>query len=286
VNGTILSMPNLRDLLLTAETQGLTRLDAQMLLLHACEQDPLNRAWLLAHAQDPLTCEQAAVAEQYFKRRFKGEPVAYITGFKEFYGLRLNVDSRVLDPRDDTETLVDWALELFPPEKHVDVLDLGTGSGAIALAIKSKRPLTQVSATDASPDALAVASGNATKLGLAVNFIQADRAQDNWFSALGAQRFHLILSNPPYIADGDAHLPALSFEPAWALTSGADGLDAIRHIVAQAAEHLMPNGWLLLEHGYDQADAVQTLMAQANFSQIDTRKDLSGQSRCTGGLRD
>ncbi len=272
----------LEHLLKTALTSGLARLDAQMLLLHACGQDPLNRAWLLAHAQDARPPAQAALAEQYFQRRLNGEPVAYIVGFKEFYGLRLSVDSRVLDPRDDTETLVDWALELLPLNQSVQVLDLGTGSGAIALAIKHQRPLAQVTATDASVDALAVASFNAANLGLPVNFILADQARLNWFAALTNQRFDLIVSNPPYIAEGDAHLAALTHEPSLALKSGKDGLDAIRSIIAYAPQHLEPAGWLLLEHGYEQAEAVRSLFEQTRFFHISTRIDLGGQPRCTG----
>ncbi len=278
-------MPVLHHLLLSAQSQGLARLDAQMLLLHACGQDPLNRAWLLAHAQDAITASQTSLAEQFFKRRINGEPVAYITGFKEFYGLRLQIDRRVLDPRDDTETLIDWALELLPANQSALVLDLGTGSGAIALAIKSQRPHAKVTATDASADALAVASANAAQLGLPVQFIQADATHPNWFAALQNQVFDLIVSNPPYIAEGDVHLAALTHEPAMALSSGNDGLDAIRSIIAHAAQHLAPSGWLLLEHGYDQADAVHSLLAQASFSHICTRKDLSDQPRCTRGQR-
>lgn len=278
-------MQQLQDFLHSAQSQGLARLDAQMLLLHACAQDPLNRAWLLAHQQDTAQPEQALLAEQLFKRRAAGEPVAYLIGFKEFYGLRLAVDSRVLDPRDDTETLVDWALELLPAMQSLRVLDLGTGSGAIALSIQSQRPLAQIIATDASADALAVASANASQLGLPVHFIQADATQPNWFAALQTQEFDLIVSNPPYIAEGDAHLAALTHEPSLALTSGKDGLTAIRSIITHAEQHLNSSGWLLLEHGYDQADAVQALLAQTNFSQICTRNDLSGQPRCTGGQR-
>jgi release factor glutamine methyltransferase len=266
-----------------AASLGLARLDSQMLLLHACGQDALNRAWLAAHGQDALTAQQASLAEEYFKRRLAGEPVAYITGFKEFYGLRLNVDNRVLDPRDDTETLVDWALELLHADRAAQVLDLGTGSGAIALAIQSQRPQMQVTATDASADALAVASANAIRLGLPVQFIQAKAEQANWFATLQNHRFDLIASNPPYIAEGDAHLSTLTHEPALALTSGKDGLGAIRSIIAHAAQHLQPNGWLLLEHGYDQASAVQSLLLKQGFTQIQTRADLSGQPRCTGG---
>jgi release factor glutamine methyltransferase len=169
------------------------------------------------------------------QRRLQGEPVAYLLGFKEFYGLRLQVSPAVLDPRDDTETLVDWALDLIPQDRPMRILDLGTGSGAIALAIASQRPLAHITATDASPEALAVARSNAQALGLQVSFTQANASEPNWFSALAGQSFDLIVSNPPYIAEGDAHLAALQHEPAMALTSGADGLGAIRSIIAHAS---------------------------------------------------
>jgi release factor glutamine methyltransferase len=256
-----------------------------MLLLDACGQDPLNRAWLLAHANDSLSEERAHKAQQSILRRQAGEPVAYIVGFKEFYGLRLKVDNRVLDPRDDTETIVDWALELIPPDAAWNLLDLGTGSGAIALAVKSQRPKLRITATDASADALAVAGQNAEQLKLPVHFVQTDATQLNWFAALSEQHFDLILSNPPYIAQGDAHLAALNHEPAMALTSGADGLDAIRSIIQHAPQHLKAGGWLLLEHGYDQGQVVRDLFDAQGFRQATTRKDLGDMDRCTGAMR-
>jgi release factor glutamine methyltransferase len=277
-------MPHLASLLQTALAQGLPRIDAQMLLLHACGRDSQDRAWLLAHDQDEASDDQLAAWQSHVQRRLQGEPVAYITGFKEFYGLRLKITPDVLDPRDDTETLVDWALELIPADRPFKVLDLGTGSGAVALAIASQRPLAQVTATDASAAALAVAQANAASLKLPVRFVLADALDANWFSCLGGEVFDLIVSNPPYIAEGDAHLPALKHEPAMALASGQDGLDAIRSIVAHARSHLSPGGWLLMEHGYDQAGSVRALLLSGSFMPVASRQDLGGIERCTGAL--
>jgi release factor glutamine methyltransferase len=275
-------MPTIATLLQSATAQGLPRIDAQMLLLHACGRDPQERAWLLAHDQDEASVDQLAAWQSYMERRLNGEPVAYITGFKEFYGLRLKITPDVLDPRDDTETLVDWALELIPSDRVFKVLDLGTGSGAVALAVASQRPLAQVTATDASVPALAIAQDNAASLELPVKFVLADARNANWFSCLNGEVFDLIVSNPPYIAEGDAHLTALKHEPALALTSGQDGLDAIRSIVAHAKNHLSPGGWLLMEHGYDQADSATRLLRERDFLQAFTRQDLAGVDRCTG----
>jgi release factor glutamine methyltransferase len=189
--------------------------------------------------------------------------------------LDLQVDARVLCPRADTETLVDWALALVPPNARV--IDLGTGSGAIALALKNARPHWQVQAVDASEQALAVASSNAATLQLEVSFWPS-----HWFSQVQGL-FNLVVSNPPYIAQGDPHLPALHAEPLQALVSGADGLKDIRQIISQAPSCLTAGGWLLLEHGFDQAPAVQDLLIQAGFAQVQSRKDLAGLERCTGG---
>jgi release factor glutamine methyltransferase len=286
-------LPRLFELLQHAQQQGLARIDAQLLLLHACERPAQDRAWLLAHDQDASTPEQLALWQSALQRRLAGEPVAYITGVKAFYGLNLHITPAVLDPRDDTETLVDWALELLPPDQACKVLDLGTGSGAIALALASQRPLAQVTATDASTAALEVARANAQALGLNVNFIQANAQAAHWLSCLvhrsgdgiADEDFDLLVSNPPYIAEGDAHLAALKHEPSLALTSGADGLDAIRSITAHAGRRLKPGGWLLLEHGYDQAPRVQALLAAQGFASITTRPDLAGVARCTGAQR-
>ena len=260
------------------QTGGLPRLEAQMLLLHALGQPPQARAWLLAHDDDALPADAATRLHALATRRLAGEPMAYLTGEKHFHGLRLRVDARVLDPRDDTETLVDWALALLPADAPRRVLDLGTGSGAIALAIAHARPQARVTAVDASADALTVARANAGRLGLAVTLHHGD-----WLAPVAGEVFDLIVSNPPYIAEGDAHLPALAHEPRSALVSGADGLDDLRRIVATAPAHLAPGGWLLLEHGWDQAAAVRALLTDAGFTQVQSRRDLAGIERCSGG---
>lgn len=264
-----------------AQQQGLERIDAQLLLLHVVDREATGRAWLLTHDGDALTDAQAERFARLGARRLAGEPVAYLTGSKEFYGLELAVDSRVLDPRPDTETLVDWALELMPQNSACRVADLGTGSGAIALALQSQRPLARLVAVDASGDALAVAQANAQRLGLPVQF-----AHGNWLQPLAGQpAFDLIVSNPPYIRADDPHLANLVHEPLSALASGADGLQDIRSIVAQAPGHLAADGWLLLEHGWDQAEAVARLLREAGFAQVQHRHDLAGIARCTGGRR-
>ena len=270
------AITTLRDALAQAQALGLERIDAQLLLLHILNRADAGRAWLLAHDTDTLAPSEQARFAALCQRRAAGEPVAYLRGMKEFYGLTLQVDARVLDPRPDTETLVDWALQLLAPLPAPRVLDLGTGSGAIALALQHQRPDAQVSAVDASTDALAVAQANAARLGLAVQF-----ARGNWLRGVAGQ-FDVIASNPPYIAAADPHLAALRHEPLQALASGADGLDDIRSIVAQAPSHLLPGGWLLLEHGWEQAEAVQALLRSAGFAEVQSRKDLAGIARCSG----
>ena len=274
-----MNTPTLAQALAQAHTLGLARIDAQLLLLHTVGRAGSDRAWLLAHDTDALTPEQHAQFIALCQRRLAGEPVAYLTGRKEFYGLPLQVDARVLDPRPDTETLVDWALEVIAPLASPRVVDLGTGSGAIALALQSQRTDAQVLAVDASADALAVARANAERLGLPVRFQPA-----NWLAGVeGEGLFDAIVSNPPYIPSADPHLAALTHEPLQALVSGADGLEDIRTIVAQAPTHLRPGGWLLLEHGYDQAQAVQALLVAHGFAQVQSRNDLASIARCTGG---
>ena len=270
------AITTLRDALAQAQALGLERIDAQLLLLHILNRADAGRAWLLAHDTDTLAPSEQARFIALCQRRAAGEPVAYLRGMKEFYGLTLQVDARVLDPRPDTETLVDWALQLLAPLPAPRVLDLGTGSGAIALALQHQRPDAQVSAVDASTDALAVAQANAARLGLAVQF-----ARGNWLRGVAGQ-FDVIASNPPYIAAADPHLAALRHEPLQALASGTDGLDDIRSIVAQAPSHLLPGGWLLLEHGWEQAEAVQALLRSAGFAEVQSRKDLAGIARCSG----
>ena len=308
-----------------AAALGLARLDAQLLLLHALGKSASDRAWLLAHDLDTLPKPAIDAFNALVQRRLQGEPVAYLIARKEFFGLDLFVDQRVLVPRPDTETLVDWALAVLDslaarlvtgdgpaevdsrlaevddgpagpddgpaagsssPAALLFALDLGTGSGAVALAIKHSRPAVQMHATDVSAAALAVAQGNAKRLNLDVQF-----SHGTWLNGLRDVRslrdsppqYHLIVSNPPYIAAGDPHLAALAHEPLQALTSGADGLDDIRTIISQAPSHLQGGGWLLLEHGYDQAARVRALLQHAGFDVVQSRRDLGDIERCSGG---
>ena len=266
------------DALREARTLGVDRLDAQLLLGHALGQ---SRSWLLAHDDALLSAAQQAIWQTCLVRRAAGEPVAYLLGEKEFHGLLLRVSPAVLVPRPDTEVLVDWALELLggalAHRARPMVADLGTGSGAIALAVKHRQPRAVVLATDNSAVALAVAHENAVRLALDVEF-----AAGSWWAAVAGHRFDLVLSNPPYIAAGDPHLAALQHEPSVALTPGGDGLDALRELIAHAPQHLAAGAWLLLEHGYDQADVVQQLLRERGFDAIETRHDLGAQARCTG----
>ncbi len=260
-----------------AKAAGLDRLDAQLLLAHVLGRD---RTWLITNDDAVLDAVPSRTFAELTARRAAGEPVAYLVGTKEFHGLALHVDARVLVPRPETELLVHWALERLAAAAgpHPRVVDLGTGSGAIAIAVKNARPDAEVLATDLSDDALDVARANARTLGL-----DLQTRSGAWWDALPGERFDLALSNPPYIAGGDPHLPALRHEPTLALTPGGDGLDALRAIVAGAASHLQAGGWLLLEHGYDQAEAVRALLQSHGFSAVETRPDLAGQPRCTGG---
>ena len=298
------------------------KFEAQLLLQHALN---VNCAWLIAHDSDALPANTLAQFEALLNRRLNGEPIAYILGYREFFGLQLKVSADTLIPRPDTETLVEAALGKIPqyssksspsfPRKRESnlnlnlkmdsrfrgndaingenyelpqqfrVLDLGTGSGAIALAIAKHRPLAQVTALDASQAALDIATENAQNLTIPnVNFMLSD-----WFSALSqanvTQKFDVIVSNPPYIEADDAHLKEgdLRFEPLSALASGADGLQDIRIIISQAPQHLNAQGWLLLEHGYNQAEQVAALLKKAGFSQISHAQDLAGINRVTMG---
>jgi release factor glutamine methyltransferase len=268
-----------RDGLAAAVAGGLTRLDAQLLLGLVLDRD---RAWLHAHDDQRLTAGQWRQFNELAARRQAGEPFAYIVGQKEFHGLELQVDARVLVPRPDTELLVEWAIELLRGDLAEvltpEVIDLGTGSGAIALAVRHACPNAQVTATDASADALEVARANATRLGIAI-----ESAAGSWWQAVPARRFHLALSNPPYIAAGDAHLAQLRAEPPAALTPGESGLESLREIAARAPDHLEAGGWLLLEHGFEQGEAVRQLLRSHGFTQVTTRQDLAGQPRCSGG---
>ncbi len=214
------------------------------------------------------------------ERRAAGEPIAYLTGNCEFYGLEFRVTPAVLIPRPETELLVDLALERLPVEGRARVLDLGTGSGCIAVSLGRQRPRMEVWAADAVPAALEVARDNALRLGATVRFVRSD-----WLADLAGERFDLILSNPPYVAAGDPHLSRgdLRFEPASALVAGEDGLNDIRRIVAAAPAHLAPGGWLLFEHGYDQAQRCRALLTAAGFGQVTSWRDLAGIERVSGG---
>lgn len=262
-----------------ARTRDIDGLEAQTLLLHVLKRPRHDRAWLLLNDRLPLSPQEQAQFQDGLERLQQGEPLAYLTGVQAFHGLDLQVTPDVLVPRADTETLVDWALSLPLPHAPIAVLDLGTGSGAVALALKHQRPEWSVHAVDQSLGALRVAQANAAQLQLDVHFRQSDWLQ----SVTGA--FDLIVANPPYIAQGDPHLPALAHEPQTALVSGPKGLDDLLTIATQAMAHLKPGAWLLLEHGYDQAQAVCALLRGQGYGQVQSRNDLAGIARCSGGMR-
>jgi release factor glutamine methyltransferase len=260
---------------------ALEPVDARVLLRHALNVDD---AWLVAHSRDLLTTEQIDQFAALVVRRRAGEPVAYITGTREFFGLEFNVSPAVLIPRPETELLVEWALERIAPGANVRVLDLGTGSGCVAISIARARPHALVVALDTSVAALEVARANARRHETG----NLKVGKSDWFSVVTAERFNVIVANPPYIAVGDAHLSAgdLRFEPAAALASGTDGLDAIRLIVAQAPQYLQAGGWLAFEHGYDQAARCRQLLQAAGFAQVFSQRDLAGIERISGGCLD
>jgi release factor glutamine methyltransferase len=254
------------------------RIEVQCLLQAVLQ---VNRAYLLTHPEQPLNADQHARYMALFERRLEGEPIAYLLGEREFYGLKFRVSPATLIPRPETELLVELALQRIPQHVAFRVLDLGTGSGATALSIAHARSNAEVVAVDASAAALEVAQFNTQQIGLGnVRLLRSD-----WFSALHGERFDMIVSNPPYIAADDAHLAQgdVRFEPSSALVSGTDGLDDIRRICAQAKAHLKSKGWLLFEHGYDQAEPVRALLQQAGFEEIFSARDLSGIERVSGG---
>ncbi len=262
---------------------GLVPVDAQVLLAYAVGN---TRAWLTAHADESLTPNAAARFFSLARRRRDGEPIAYLTGVREFWGLSLLVTQNVMIPRPETETLVERALARLAPDRALHVLDLGTGSGAIALALARERRRAHIVATDVSEAALRVADANARRLGLYnVSFILTD-----WYDGieLSSERpaFDVIVSNPPYIAAGDRHLGEgdLRFEPMAALTPGGNGLSALSTIIAGAPRRLAPGGWLIVEHGYDQQDDVRALFASAGFFDLESTRDLAGIPRVCAGL--
>jgi release factor glutamine methyltransferase len=252
-------------------------LDARALLRAALGVDS---AYLVAHAGDALTGAQRERYLAWIERRRAGEPIAYLTGEREFYSLALKVTPAVLIPRPETEVLVEAALERTPAQATCRVLDLATGSGCVAVAIALHRPRARVTAADVSGDALAVARDNAARHGAAIEFVESD-----WFAALAGRRFDLIVCNPPYVAESDPHLSEgdLRFEPRAALLGGADGLACVRLIVAHAPAHLEPGGALLFEHGHDQGTRCRALLEQAGYRDVSSRRDLAGIERVTGG---
>lgn len=272
-------MPTIESLLKSAELPDSPspRLDAELLLAHALGQ---SRSYLRTWPEREPDAAQCAAFAALLERRRAGEPVAYLLGRQGFWSLDLEVAPHTLIPRPDTELLVETALALGPggPAR---VLDLGTGTGAIALAVACERPAWQVLGVDRVSEAVQLAERNRARLGLG----NARFVESVWFSTLGGERFALIVGNPPYIAADDRHLSEgdVRFEPASALVAGEDGLDDIRRIVAEAPEHLEAGGWLLLEHGYDQAEAVRALFAARGFAAVESRRDLGGHQRITLG---
>jgi release factor glutamine methyltransferase len=269
---------DVRSVLADAAARLGERVDAELLLLHVLQQ---SRSWLFTHADDELDRNVQTAYAALVERRAAGEPVAYLTGRRGFWSLELEVGPATLIPRPETELLVELALQRLPSAAACRVADLGTGSGAIALAIAHERPRAQVVATDASAAALAVAQRNAQRHAIGnVVFVHGD-----WLDPLVSQHFDLIVSNPPYIESADPHLTQgdLRYEPASALASGGDGLDDIRRIVRDALTHLHPDGWLLLEHGWNQAAAVRALLAEAGYAEVFTAQDLELRDRISGG---
>lgn len=258
------------------------RLEAELLLAHVLNQ---SRTHLFTWSDKLLTTEQITRFNQLVQERLVGKPIAYIIGKREFWTLDLVVTPDTLIPRPETELLVELALELIPKNEPYSILDLGTGTGAIALAIASERPQALITAVDQSSSALAIATVNATKNQIKnANFIQS-----NWFNTLSTlapkPQFNLIVSNPPYLADQDQHLQHgdVRFEPLSALASGLEGLDDLKIIITQAYKYLLHKGYLMVEHGYNQGEAVRSLFKQARFLEVETKQDLAGNDRVTLG---
>lgn len=262
----------------TALNSPEAKLETQLLLEHVLN---VNHAWLIAHANDEINPEDNQQFQALLKRRINGEPIAYILGGREFYGLSFKTTPDTLIPRPDTETLVETALDKISASSTPRILDLGTGTGAIALSIAKHRPQSKVTAVDFSGESLAVAQENTKSLDIK----NVSLVESNWFDALDKQTFNVIVSNPPYIEENDPHLSQgdLRFEPRAALASGSDGLDDIRHIIQHAPAYLSSNGWLIFEHGYNQAEQVGQLFKSAGFTAVETIKDLGGNDRVTFG---
>ena len=264
--------------LLQSPANVIDRVDTRWILQSILNTDA---AFLIAHSEQLLSTDQLACFRQMIARRIAGEPVAYLTGERGFYDLVFEVTPDVLIPRPETELLIEMALSKIPSDRKCNVLDLGTGSGAIAITLARHRPSACVTAVDFSPGAMAVARRNARMHAVKnVVFIEAD-----WFSSFISEKFDVIVANPPYVAAGDPHLEEgdLRFEPLTALVAQDNGLDCIRTIITQASDYLEPSGWLMLEHGYDQADVCRELLAKAGFTHLFTRPDIAGTDRVTGG---
>ncbi len=263
------------------EQPELARLDAELLLAHVLHKP---RTWLHTWPEFELDTAQTQQFQQLVARRTKGEPVAHLLGRQDFWSLSLQVTPDTLIPRPETEQLVELALERIPAGATWQIADLGTGTGAIALALAKERPRCKILATDRSAAALAVARDNGRNHGLA----NVEFCQGHWFEALPADMaFDMIVSNPPYIKETDPHLQQgdVRFEPVTALQAGQSGLDDLQHLIRDALPHLKPGGWLLLEHGYDQADAVTQLLQHAGYQQVNDYPDLAGQPRVTAGRK-
>jgi release factor glutamine methyltransferase len=263
---------------LAAAYPEINGIDAILLLRHVLS---VNHAFLLTHPDQALTVQQFEKFSSLVQRRAEGLPVAYLIGERAFFDLTFKVTEAVLIPRPETELLVEWALELIPPQKFCKVLDLGTGSGVIGISIAKHRPQARIIAVDLSPAAINVCQSNVEVLEVA----NLNTIRGNWFDELSGEKFDLIVSNPPYVAEGDPHLQQgdLRFEPEMALSAGEHGMACITHIINAAPDYLSQEGWLLLEHGYDQAEACRQLLRDKDFSNICSYPDLAGIMRVSGG---
>lgn len=276
--GSVLSQAILRIAQTLALDNSVSRLEARVLASHAWQRAP---SWLIAHGTDPLTARQLAQFHAMLERRLRGEPIAYITGTREFFGLTFHVSPAVLIPRPETELLVERVLAQLPADQAADILELGTGSGCIAISLALALPRSRLTAVDRDRAALSVATSNARELGARIEYLESD-----WYSALATRKYDYIVSNPPYVPKDDPHLHRgdVRFEPRHALAAGPLGLDALAHIIERAPLYLKPQGGLFLEHGYNQADDTAALMKKNRFIGVTSWQDLSGISRVTAGF--